>query len=114
MTTIFIEALAAELQGPEPVVLLDVRREQARAVTGLEIPGTTWRNPAHWLDWKDEFAHAPRVVLCCAHGQEISQGLTTVLRVMGAKASYLVGGFSAWQGAGRSVQSNLAKGAVAC
>ena len=104
MTTISIEALAAELQGPEPVVLLDVRREQARTGTGLEIPSTTWRNPAHWLDWKDEFAHAPRVVLYCAHGQEISQGLTTVLRVLGVNASYLTGGFAAWQGAGRPVQ----------
>ena len=61
MTCISIEALAAELQGPEPVVLLDVRREQARDSAGLEIPGSTWRNPAHWLDWKDEFLQTPRV-----------------------------------------------------
>jgi rhodanese-related sulfurtransferase len=44
------------------------------------------------------------VVLYCAHGQEISQGLTTVLRVLGVNASYLTGGFAAWQDAGRPVQ----------
>ena len=104
MTVITLENLAAELQGPSPLVLLDVRRDKARNGSGLDIPGTTWRNPAHWLDWKDEFAHAPRVVLYCAHGQEISQGLTTVLRVLGVNASYLVGGFAAWQGASRPVQ----------
>jgi thiosulfate sulfurtransferase len=109
MTCISIEALAAELQGPDPVVLLDVRREQARSGAGLEILGTTWRNPAHWLDWKDEWVQSPRVVLYCAHGQEISQGLTAALRAMGVNTSYLVGGFAAWQGAGRPVQSNLVK-----
>jgi thiosulfate sulfurtransferase len=104
MTAITLENLVAELQGPSPLVLLDVRRDKARNGSGLDIPGTTWRNPAHWLDWKDEFAHAPRVVLYCAHGQEISQGLTTVLRVLGVNASYLTGGFAAWHDAGRPVQ----------
>ena len=87
MTFISVEDLAAELQGPDPVVLLDVRREQARAGAGLEIPGTTWRNPAHWLDWKDEFLQTPRVLVYCAHGHEISQGMTAVLRAMGVNAS---------------------------
>ena len=47
MTRISIEDLAAELQGPDTVVLLDVRREQARANAGSQIPGAIWRNPAH-------------------------------------------------------------------
>ena len=104
MTCISIEALAAELQGPEPVVLLDVRREQARTGARLEIPGTTWRNPAHWLDWKDEFLQTPRVRVYCAHGHEISQGLTAALRAMGVDALYLTGGFGVWQSAGQRVQ----------
>lgn len=104
MTCISIDDLVAELQGGSPVVLLDVRREQARANTGSQIPGAIWRNPAHWLDWKDEFAHSPRVRLYCAHGQEISQGLSATLRVMGANAVFLVGGFAAWHAAGYPVQ----------
>ena len=105
MTRISIEDLAAELQGPDTVVLLDVRREQARANAGSQIPGAIWRNPAHWLDWKDEFAQAPRVLLYCVHGHEISQGLTATLRAMGVNAAYLVGGFGEWQRTGQPVQS---------
>lgn len=104
MTSISPENLAAVLQGPGPVAVLDVRREQARTAFELEIPGATWRNPAHWLDWKDEFAHATNVVVYCAHGQEISQGLTATLRAMGANASYLTGGLAAWHAAGRPLQ----------
>lgn len=104
MTSISPENLAAVLQGPNPVVVLDVRREQARHASGLEIPGAAWRNPAHWLDWKDEFADSPHVVVYCAHGQEISQGLTATLRAMGANASYLTGGLAAWHAEGRSLQ----------
>ena len=40
------------------------------------------------------------MVLYCAHGREISQGLTTALRVMGLNARYLDGGIAAWQAAG--------------
>jgi rhodanese-related sulfurtransferase len=104
MAFISIDGLAAELQGVAPVVLLDVRREQARAASGLEIPGAVWRNPAHWLDWKDEFLTTPRVLLYCAHGHEISQGLAATLRAMGVDALSLSGGFSAWQAAGLALQ----------
>lgn len=103
ITQISVVNLAAELQGPGTVVLLDVRREPARA--RLEIPGSTWRNPAHWLDWKDEFLQTPRVLVYFAHGYEISQGLTATLRAMGVNASSLIGGFSAWKEAGRPVQA---------
>ena len=105
MTFISVEDLAAELQGPDPVVLLDVRREQARTASGLEIPSAVWCNPADWLDWKDECAQAPRVLLYCAHGKEISQGLTAALRAMGVDASFLHGGFAAWEVSGKPVQA---------
>lgn len=107
MTSISIEKLAAELQGPGPgpVVLLDVRREQARNGTGLDIPGAIWCDPARWLDWKDGFAQVPRVLLYCAHGHEISQGLAAALRAMGVDAVSLEGGFAAWQSAGQPVRS---------
>lgn len=104
MAFISIDGLAAELQGAQPVVLLDVRREQARVVSGLQIPGAIWRNPAFWLDWKDEFLTTPRVLLYCAHGHEISQGLAATLRAMGVDALSLSGGFSAWHAAGLALQ----------
>jgi thiosulfate sulfurtransferase len=80
--------------------LLDVRRDIARANNGTEIAGGQWCNPALWLEWKDQVPADKPVVLYCAHGHEIGQGLTTVLRVMGLDARYLDGGMTAWQGAG--------------
>jgi hypothetical protein len=47
MTAISLEDLVAELQGPSPLVLLDVRREQARAAPtngGLLWPRSTGRS----------------------------------------------------------------------
>jgi thiosulfate sulfurtransferase len=39
-------------------------------------------------------------VLYCAHGQEISQALTKALQVLGARATFLEGGFAAWVASG--------------
>ena len=43
------------------------------------------------------------VVFFCAHGQEISQGLSAALCAMGKDARYLQGGFAQWQEAKRPV-----------
>ena len=83
--------------------LLDVRRAQKRHAEGDEIAGGRWLDPASWLDWKDEFEAASQpVVLYCAHGHEISQGLTAALRAMGADARHLAGGIEAWRAAGHA------------
>ncbi|MCB0020763.1 MAG: hypothetical protein KDE09_23375 [Anaerolineales bacterium] len=89
--------LMSSLGGGQPPLVLDVRRAQARNRSGQQIPGALFRDPALWLDWKDDMAQRAPVVLYCAHGQEISQALTTALRVMGADAVYLEGGFAAWE-----------------
>jgi thiosulfate sulfurtransferase len=84
--------------------LLDVRRAQKRLAEGDEIAGSRWLDPASWLDWKDEFEAAPHpLVLYCAQGHEISQGLTAALRAMGTDARHLAGGIEAWRGAGHTV-----------
>ena len=41
------------------------------------------------------------VVLYCAKGHEIGQGLTTTLRVLGVDACFLEGGMQGWLEAGR-------------
>jgi thiosulfate sulfurtransferase len=91
--------------------LLDVRRATARAADGSEIAGGAWRDPALWLDWKDEVGNQCPVVVYCAHGHEISQGLTAALRAMGIDARQLDGGISAWKAAGQPVQA-MAPGAA--
>jgi rhodanese-related sulfurtransferase len=87
--------------------LLDVRRAAVRAQQGAQIAGARWHDPAAWLDWKDSIASDRPVVLYCAKGHEISQGLTTTLRVMGVQARYLAGGMQGWQAAGQAVAQHL-------
>lgn len=100
MTSLSPEALTKALSAPQAPLLLDVRRAAARNQSARQIPGARWRDPALWLDWKDEIAARGPVVLYCAHGQEISQALTTALQVMGASAVFLEGGFAAWETSG--------------
>lgn len=85
--------------------LIDVRRAAKRRGEGDQIAGSEWLDPALWLDWKDRFegARVP-VVVYCAHGHEISQGLVAALRAMGADARHLEGGIEAWRAAGLPVQ----------
>lgn len=107
-TTIVTTLSAAELAqwqaAHKPFVLLDVRRSQAVAASGVQIAGAQWKNPALWLDWKDQIATDLPVVLYCAHGHEISIGLTATLLAMGVDAHGLDGGMSGWQAQGQAVQ----------
>jgi thiosulfate sulfurtransferase len=100
MDTISITELAQWQAQGHAFTLLDVRRDSARNSDGTTIANAQWCNPAHWLDWKDQIRKGQPVVVVCAHGHEISQGLTTVLRVMGLNARYLEGGISGWKAAG--------------
>ncbi|MFP8780770.1 rhodanese-like domain-containing protein [Hydrogenophaga sp. RWCD_12] len=100
MHAISPEALTKALSDAQPPLVLDVRRAAARTKSGRQITGAVWRDPALWLDWKDEIAQRAPVVLYCAHGQEISQALTTALQVLGARAVFLDGGFAAWEAGG--------------
>jgi thiosulfate sulfurtransferase len=97
--------LATMLGETVPPLVLDVRRAAARNQSGQQIPGALWRDPALWLDWKDEIAARGPVVLYCAHGKEISQALTTALQVMGAQVSCLEGGFAVWTASGGTAGS---------
>jgi thiosulfate sulfurtransferase len=86
--------------------LLDVRRGSARASNGADISGATWLDPSLWLDWKDKVPADRPLVVYCAHGHEISQGLAAALCAMGHDARTLVGGMTAWQAAGLPVQAH--------
>jgi rhodanese-related sulfurtransferase len=92
--------------------LLDVRRNKARVQDGTHIAGASWRDPAAWLEWKDDWLGAKRpVVLYCAHGHEISQGLTAALRAMEIDARHLVGGIQQWKDSGYPVVALNSNGA---
>jgi len=80
--------------------LLDVRRAAAREREAVQIPGARWRDPARWLDWKESVPRENPVVVYCAQGHEISQGLAAALCAMGADARFLVDGFDGWRARG--------------
>lgn len=89
--------------------LLDVRRTSARERDGTDIADATWHDPAQWLEWKDKVPADTPVVVYCAHGHEISQGLAAALCAMGRDARTLVGGIAAWQEAGLPVLPHAGK-----
>ena len=101
MKSISVEELALKLEQGIPLRLLDVRRAKAKMESGVQIAGAQWKDPALWLDWKDDITHDLPIVVYCAHGHEISQGLTATLNAMGADASHLEGGISGWIAQGK-------------
>jgi thiosulfate sulfurtransferase len=106
MTCISTEELAKKMaETTGAFTLLDVRKAQAlHNAGGQMLVGAQWLDPALWLDWKDTVPTDKPVVVYCAHGQEISQALTTALSVMGRDAVFLKGGYGAWVGAGLPTQ----------
>ena len=100
MTMITVGELALWQRAGFVHTLLDVRRAEKRSAEGDQIDGTAWLDPARWLDWKDAVARDRPVVLYCAHGHEISQGLTAALRAMGMDARHLADGIEGWRQAG--------------
>ena len=107
MSLITVAELALWQRAGFDFELLDVRRAQARAADGSDIAGAAWLDPAQWLDWKNQVGSARPVVVYCAHGHEISQGLVAALRAMGVDARHLDGGISAWKAAGQPVQAAM-------
>jgi thiosulfate sulfurtransferase len=103
MSLITVAELALWQRAGFDFELLDVRRASARAADGSDIGGGRWLDPALWLDWKNDIDNRRPVVLYCAHGHEISQGLTAALRAMDVDARHLEGGISAWKAAGHVV-----------
>ena len=100
-----ISELAAWRNQGRAHVLLDVRRDIKRAAEADELSGTIWRNPAHWLDWKDHIATGAPVVVYCAYGHELSQALAVCLRALGHDARHLEGGIDEWRKAGLATQT---------
>jgi len=85
--------------------LLDVRRASARLADGADIPGAQWLDPEAVFGWKEQIPRDRPVLLYCARGHEISQGIAATLEAMGLDARYLIDGFAGWRSAGRPTQS---------
>lgn len=104
MPSISVDTLTSHLAESNQPLLIDVRRWGARQADGMTVANAVWRDPALWLEWKDEVAAmSGPVVFFCVHGHEVSQGLSAALCAMGQDSKYLKGGFAEWRKAGMAV-----------
>lgn len=83
-----------------PPQLLDVRRAEDRAAHPVQLPGTTWHDPAQVAQWSSRLDPAQPVLLYCLRGKDIGQSTALALRARGFEARYLAGGIEGWAGAG--------------
>ncbi|MCV6184666.1 sulfurtransferase [Pseudomonas aeruginosa] len=75
MSRISICELAEWQAADRTFTLLDVRRTSVRLADAEEIPGAHWRDPEDVFTWKDQVARDRPVIVYCAKGHEISQGI---------------------------------------
>jgi len=91
-----ISDLAQVLGTARAPLLIDVRRDEAFDAAAHLLAGAIRRSPQRVQEWRDALPGNRPVVVYCAHGQEVSQGVAEVLGGAGAGVSYLAGGFGAW------------------
>lgn len=104
MSRISICELAEWQAASRQFSLLDVRRAAVRQADAAAIPGAQWRDPEGLFTWKDQVPRDRPVILYCAQGHEISQGIAATLMVMGLDARYLIDGFTGWRAAGQATE----------
>jgi rhodanese-related sulfurtransferase len=86
-------ALVKALRTGSAPTILDIRKPQAFAQSGLVLPGALRCAPDALAQLVDQFAcHGP-VVTLCVHGHEVSQGAAAFLVQSGYDARFLAGGF---------------------
>jgi rhodanese-related sulfurtransferase len=97
------DQLARLIGTPKAPVILDVRRDAVRAADPRLLPGARPLTEAE-LSTDGLAALAAGlsgpVVVVCAEGHRLSQGTAAWLRHEGVQAEYLLGGQTAWAGAG--------------
>jgi rhodanese-related sulfurtransferase len=81
-------------------ILIDVRQQPTFDDADRVIAGALRRPPDTVEAWRRELPADGAVVVYCAHGLEVGQGVAAALRSAGLDARYLQGGISAWADAG--------------
>jgi len=85
-------------RGRAPLII-DVRlRPVFRAATDM-VAGALRRDPEVVSSWARELPTASTVVVYCAQGHEVSQGVARVLNERGIATRYLAGGIEGWKAA---------------
>ncbi len=95
--TITPEQLKATLT---TTLVLDVRRESDYGASGEVIPGSLWKNPEQIDQWIDAVPRNHEVVIYCARGGSVSNGVVDRLQGAGVRARFIEGGIEGWKTAG--------------
>ncbi|MDE2512879.1 MAG: chromate resistance protein, partial [Alphaproteobacteria bacterium] len=78
-------------------VVIDVRRRDDFDADGAQIVSAIRRLPDQIDQWRHGIPKDRRVVVYCARGEHVSQGVAAALAATGADASYIDGGIAAWR-----------------
>lgn len=88
--------LYARLGTDSAPVLLDVRRQPDFDADDSLIISAMHHPPQEVEHWRAHLSLGIPLVVYCAHGGEVSQGVAEALRNVGFKAAYLEGGMAGW------------------
>jgi rhodanese-related sulfurtransferase len=103
-STIDYPRLRSELSAPEAPLLIDVRRKSSYLEAAEKAQGALRREPGAVADWARALPRAARIVVYCARGGEVSQGVASELIRRGLDARYLEGGFEGWRAGGGALE----------
>jgi rhodanese-related sulfurtransferase len=83
--------------------LIDVRRAADRDASPEQLPGATWHDPEKIAEWVKSLPRDKHIVLYCARGGSVSNGVVDKLHAEGLNACFIEGGIEGWKAAGGSV-----------
>ncbi len=88
--------LAATMQGPVALQLIDVRRPEAFETSARILIGAFWHDPADIESWITGIDASRPVVVYCVRGHQVSQDCARRLEKAGHSVAYLEGGIELW------------------
>ncbi|MEN3355687.1 MAG: hypothetical protein V7640_3845 [Betaproteobacteria bacterium] len=108
MSGMSVEKLSTSIKSASAPLLIDVRRREAYLKDTKTLAGALRRDPDRVSEWGPELPSAAKVVVSCAHGHEVSQGVAKALNAQGREAYFLEGGLAQWQADGGKSDSKPA------
>jgi rhodanese-related sulfurtransferase len=106
-SAITVATLASQIGSRHAPVVIDVRREEAFAADPVMIAGALRRAHDQVAAWRTGLPDSADIVVYCAHGREVSQGVVQAMRAAGYKATFLTGGVEAWKAVGAPTMNKL-------
>lgn len=105
VSSISVPALCEALAGPQPPLVIDVRREAAFVESTRMLAGALRRRPEQVDAWAATLPTVTAIVVYCVHGHEVSRDVARRLSERGLRARRLEGGLDAWVSASGAVDT---------